>query len=113
MVGKTHLAVVLERKVKGKPDDALSLRARRHLQALDDTGVALVLEARVLALRVLTDDRKVDVLVTRGEAWERLAEDDRRVNVELLAHGDVPRDVAGLRDGGEEDPCEPEGGRLA
>ena len=71
-----YLAVVLERKVECESADTLRLCTRGHLQALDDTGVALVLEARVLALRVLTDDRKVDVLVARGEARERLAEDD-------------------------------------
>ena len=72
----------------------------------------LMLDTRVLSLRVLTDDGKVDVVVTSGEAREGLAKNDRRVDVKLLAHSHVPRDVAGLRDGGEEDPCEPEVGRL-
>jgi hypothetical protein len=61
-----------------------------------------VLEARVLALGVLTDDGKVDVGVAGREAGERLAEDDGCVDVELLAHGDVPGDVARL-DGCEKD----------
>ena len=57
----------------------------------------------MLALRVLTDDGEVDVVVTSGEARERLAKNDRRVDVKLLAHGDVPRDVASLGDWREED----------
>ena len=63
---------------------------------------------RVFTLRVLTDDGEVDVVVTSGEAGERLAKNDRRVDVKLLAHGDVPRDVARLGDGGEEDTWESE-----
>ena len=108
MVGKTHLAVVLERKIEGETNDTLRLRTRGHLQALDDTGIALVLKARVFTLRVLTDDGEVYVVVTSGEARERLAKNDRRVDVKLLAHGDVPRDVARLGDGGEEDTWESE-----
>ena len=76
MLLRAYLAVVLEGEVEREAADTLSLGACRDLQALNDTGVALVLEARVLALRVLTDDREVDVLVARGEARERLAEDD-------------------------------------
>ena len=108
-----HLAVVLEREVEGEAAEAFGLGTGGHLQTLDYARVALVLETRVFAFCVLTDDGEVDVVVTGGEARERLAQDDRRVDVELLTHGDVPRDVAGLRDGGEEDPCKPEGGRSA
>ena len=103
-----YLAVVLKRKVEREAANALRLSAGGHLQALDDTGVALVLKARVFTLRVLTDDGEVDVVVTSGEARERLAKNDRRVDVKLLAHGDVPRDVARLGDGGEEDTWESE-----
>ena len=76
MVGKTHLAVVLERKIEGETNDTLRLRTRGHLQALDHTRVALVLEARILTLGVLTDDRKVNVVVAGGETRKRLAQDD-------------------------------------
>lgn len=99
---RNYLAVVLEGKVKRKAADTLSLRARGHLQALHNAGEALVLKARVLTLRVLTDDGEVHVVVTRREARERLAQDNGRVDVELLAHGDIPRDVTRLGNGGEE-----------
>jgi len=62
-----------------------------------------VFEARVLSLRILTDDSKVDIGVARREAWKRLAKDNRRVNVELLAHGDVPRHMSALGDRSEQD----------
>lgn len=62
-----------------------------------------MLEARILALSVFTDDGKVDVGMAGGEAGKRLAEDNGGVNVELLAHGDVPRYMAGGSDGREED----------
>lgn len=62
-----------------------------------------MLEARVLALCVLTDDDKVDVAVAGGEARHSLAERDGGVDVELLAHGDVPRRVPTALDGGVED----------
>lgn len=70
--------------------DPLRLCPRHDLERLDDTGDRLVLEARVLSLGVLTDDGKVDVLVPGGKAWEGLAEGDGSVDVELLAHRDVP-----------------------
>ena len=98
-----YLAVVLKRKVEREAADALRLSAGGHLQALDDTGVALVLKARVFTLRVLTDDGEVDVVVAGGEARKRLAKNDGRVNVKLLPHGDVPGDVSALGDRGEED----------
>ena len=101
--GATDLAVVLQSEVEGEPADALCLSARGNLQTLNDTGEALVLETGVLALRVLTDNGEVDVAVTGGETGERLAENNGRVNVELLAHCHVPGNVAGLRDRGEED----------
>ena len=47
-------------------------------------------QATVLTLGVLTDDRKVNVFVARWEAFERLAEHHRCVNVQLLTHCDVP-----------------------
>lgn len=49
-----------------------------------------MLEAGVLSFSVLTDDSEVDVGMTRGEARKGLAKDNRRVNVELLAHGHIP-----------------------
>ena len=85
-----HLAAVLERKVECEPRNTLRLRARRDLQGLDDTGVALVLKARVLALRVLTNDGKINVVVASREARKRLAQHYGGVDVELLTHGDVP-----------------------
>jgi hypothetical protein len=96
LVNARHLlAVVLEREAA----DALGLGAGRDLKTFDDTREALVLEARVLTLRVLTDDGEVNVVVPGREAREGFAKHDRCVDVELLAHGDVPRRVAGLNGG--------------
>ena len=61
-----------------------------------------MLETRVLSLGVLTDDGKVDILVTGRVAGKRLADNERSVNVELLAHGDVPRVVRSSLDRSEE-----------
>ena len=77
LVDASNLASVFgEGKGESELCDALRLGACDDLERLDDTADGLVLETRVLALRVLTDDRKVDILVARGEAGERLAEDD-------------------------------------
>ena len=103
---ETHLAVVLQGKVEGESNNTFSLGPTRDFQTLDDTGDALVFEARVLSLGVLTDDSEVDVGVARRESWERLAKDDRRVNVELLTHGNVPRHMSGLGDWSKQDTCE-------
>lgn len=64
-----------------------------------------VLEAGVLSLSVLADDGEVDVAVAGGHAGDRLAQDDRGVDVELLAHRNVPRGVAGALLGGVENTC--------
>jgi hypothetical protein len=99
----SYLAVVLKGKVKGKAADTLSFGAGRNLQALDDARVALVLKARVLTLCVFTNDGKVDIAMTGRESREGLAKNDRSINIKLLAHGDVPWNVAGLGDGSEKD----------
>lgn len=65
-----------------------------------------MLKTRVLSFGVLTDDSKVDVGVTRGEARKGLAKNHRRVNVELLTHGDVPRYMPSLGDRGEQNTYE-------
>ena len=75
MVVKTHLAVILQGKIEGKSNNALSLIAARDFQTLDDAGNALVLKAGVLSFGVFTDDSEVDVGVTRGEARKGLAKD--------------------------------------
>jgi hypothetical protein len=85
-----HLAVVLQGKIKGESNDTFCLGTGRDFQTLDDTGDTLMFKARVLSLGILTDDSEVYVGVTRREAREGLAKNNRRVDVELLAHGDVP-----------------------
>jgi hypothetical protein len=117
-VGKLHdvglvdagnlLAVVGERKGEGELGDALRLLAGDDLERLDDAADRLVLETRVLALGVLTDDAEVDVLVARLVAGDVLEEDNGGVDVELLAEGDVEGAVAGALDGRVEDTLETE-----
>jgi len=109
-VGLVHtsdfLAVVFEGKVKGETNNAVCLCTSGDLETFYDARVALVLEARVLALGVLTNDGKIHTLVTGGEARERLAKDDGGVDVKLLTHGNVPGDVTGLGYRGEENAFE-------
>lgn len=62
-----------------------------------------MLESRVLPLGVLSDYGKVDVLMSSGETRKGFADHDGRVDVECLTHGDVPRIVSGLVDGGVQD----------
>lgn len=102
----TDLAAVLDGKVEREAGDALSLVGGHDLEALDDARAGLVFEARVLSLGVFADDGKVDVAVAGGDARDGLAEDDGGVDVELLAHGDVPGGVLGALDGGVEDALE-------
>jgi hypothetical protein len=102
------LAVVGERKGEGELGDALRLLAGDDLERFDDAADRLVLEARVLALGVLTDDAEVDVLVARLVAGDVLDQDDGGVDVELLAESDVEGTVAGSLDGRVEDTLETE-----
>lgn len=102
------LAVVGERKGKGKLGNALRLLARDDLERLDDAVDRLVLEARVFALGVLTDDAEVDVLVARLVARDVLEEDNGGVDVELLTESNVEGTVAGALDGCVEDALEAE-----
>jgi len=93
---------------KGEASDALRFGAGHDLERLDDAGRRTVLETcsaqsrrhrcrrtGVLALGVLADDDKVDILMARRQARQRLAERDGGVDVELLPERDVPGRVAG------------------
>lgn len=87
---KTHLAVVLQGEIESKSNNALGLGAARDFQTLDDARDALVLKAGVLSFSVFANYSEVDVGVTCGETRKGFTKDDRGVNVELLAHGDIP-----------------------
>jgi hypothetical protein len=122
----TDLAVVLDCEIESKASDPLRLESGHDLQALYDTRVGLtlrtpdissssslaqttwtdlVLQSRVLSLRVLTNDGKVDVLVASGETGKSLAEDEGGVDVELLPHRYVPRTVTRPLLGGVQNTC--------
>lgn len=117
-VGKLHdvglvdagdlAAVVGKSEGEGELGDALRLGAGDDLERLDDALDGLVLEARVLALGVLTDDAKVDVLVAGLVAGDVLDQDNGGVDVELLTKGDVERLVAGALDGSVQDTLQTE-----
>ena len=94
------LAVVGQGEAEGELGDALRLGARDDLERLDDAGHALVLEATVLALGVLTDNAQIDVLVARLEAGDVLDEGDGGIDVELLAQGHVEAGMTRPFDGG-------------
>ncbi len=98
-----YFAVVLEGEIESEAGDALGLGACGDFQTLDDTRIALVLQTRVFTFRVFSDDCEIYVCVAGGETGKGFAKNDRSVDVELLTHGDIPRDVAGLGDGGKED----------
>ena len=99
-------AVVGQGEGEGELGDALGLGAGDDLERLDDAGDGLVLEARVLALGVLTDNAEVDVLVAGLVAGDVLDQDDGGVNVEFLTECDVERLVAGALDGSVKDTLE-------
>jgi hypothetical protein len=102
------LAVVCERESESKLGNALRLLAGDDLKRLNDAIDRLVLETRVLALGVLTDDTEVDVLVTCLVAGDVLEQDDGGVDVEFLAESDVEGAVARSLDGSVEDTLETE-----
>lgn len=101
-------AAVGESKGECEFGDALRLGAGDDLEGLDDAGDTLVLEARVLALGVLTDDAQVNILVAGLVAGNVLYQADAGVDVELLAHGDVEALVTGAADGSVKDTLETE-----
>ena len=102
------LTVVGEGEGEGELDDALRLGAGDDLERLDDAGDALMLEAAVLTLGVLSDDAHVDVLVAGLEAGDVLDQSNRGVDVELLTHGDVEALVALAADGRVQDSLQAE-----
>lgn len=98
-VGKLHdvglvdasnlLSVVGERKAESELGNALGLGAGDDFERLDHALDRLVLQARILALGVLTDDAKIDILVTSLVAGDVLDQGDGGVDVQFLAEGDV------------------------
>lgn len=97
------LAVVGQGEGEGELGDALRLEAGDDLEGLDDARNALVLQAAVFTLGVLSDNDQIYVLVARVVTRDVLDQADGGVDVELLAHGDVKTLVAGSADGGVED----------
>lgn len=100
------LAVVGQGKSEGELGNALRLLTGDDLERLNDAIDRLVLEARVLALGVLTDDAEVDVLVARLVAGDVLEQDNGSVDVEFLTKGDVERAMSRSLDGGVENTLE-------
>lgn len=65
-----------------------------------------MLETRVLSLRVLTNDGKVDVLVTSGPATGQVLDDGSRcVDVEVFTKEHVQGAVSQSRHGSVQDTC--------
>lgn len=73
-------------------------RGGAHLEVLDDARDDLVLDARVLALRVLADRHNVHVRVLGREALDALARAHVGKEVQRLAERQVQRPVS-LADG--------------
>jgi hypothetical protein len=86
----SHFAVISDGEIESKSCDTLCLGAGGNLQALHDAWIALMLQARVLALSILANDGEVDVRVSSGEARKGFTEHDGSINVKLLTHSDVP-----------------------
>ena len=91
---KADLAVILESEVESKARDSLSLGTGRDLQALNDSRVALVFQARVLSFSVFANNGEVDIGVTSRDTREGFAKNHGGVYIKLLTHSDVPRQVA-------------------
>lgn len=109
LVDARHLgSAVGKGERKGKLGDALRLGARNDLERLDHSRHALVLQARVFALGVLTDDAQIDVLVAGLVAGNVLDQADAGVDIELLSHGDIETLVAGAADGRVQNALETE-----
>ena len=87
-------AVVLAGVVESVASDTLRGIVCDQLDALHDTIHDFVLDARVLALGVLTDQHRVDVLVRRLTALDRHARAHVGKEVERAAQRQVQRDVA-------------------
>lgn len=100
LVDGAHLVLAdLLGVLEGEAEDALRGRAGDELDGLDDAVDDDVLDARVLALGVLTDEDGVDVVVGGLVAGNGLAGTDVGEEVEGAAEGQVEGDVA-LADGG-------------
>lgn len=67
-----------------------------------------MLQTRVLSLSILTDDAEVNVVMSRLVAGNVLDQNDRGVDVELLAQGNVERLVAGTLDRSVQDTLKTE-----
>lgn len=102
------LAVVGQGKAERKLGDTLRLGTGDNLERLHHALDGLVLQTRVLALGVLTDDAHVDTLVAGLVARDVLDQRDGCVDVELLAHGDVEGLVAAALERGVQDTLEAE-----
>jgi hypothetical protein len=79
--------------LEGEAEDALGSLAGDELDALDDTIDNDVLNARVLALGVLTDQDGVDAVVRGLEASDGAARSEVGKEVECTAEGKVKGDV--------------------
>jgi hypothetical protein len=47
-------------------------------------------KTRIFSFRVLANDGEIDIVMTRRKTGEGLAENNGRIDVELLTHGNVP-----------------------
>ena len=87
--------------LEGEAEDALRSLGSDELDGLDDTVDDNVLNARILALGVLTDEDSVDAVVGGLVAGNRAAGAQVGEKVECAAEGEVERDVT-LANGGLE-----------
>lgn len=85
--------------LEGEAENALTGLAGDELDALDDTVDDDVLNARVFALSVLTDENSVDTFVWGLEAGDGAARSEVGKEVEGTTESQVERDVS-LTDGG-------------
>mmetsp|Transcript_4585 Transcript_4585/g.16054 ORF Transcript_4585/g.16054 Transcript_4585/m.16054 type:complete len:283 (+) Transcript_4585:1653-2501(+) len=94
LVDRRHLLPsILPRVLEGILRDPRARLLRDDLEGLHDAGNDLVLKARVLALRVLSNRHQVDVVVFRFVARDAHTRPDVRVQTELLPQGEVKAPV--------------------
>lgn len=97
-----HLPIIFESEVESEAGDSLCFGPRGDLQTLDHSGEALMFQSGIFALSVLSNNGEIDIVVTGRGSTNGFANNDGRVDVELLSHRHVPRVVPRSFEGGEQ-----------
>lgn len=50
----------------------------------------LMFQPRILPLSILSNNRKIDIPMSRRKPWNTLTQTNTRINIQLLSHSDIP-----------------------